>query len=54
MMIIFGTLIFVLVIFEVTSIPQSDTVEDGRRDYKHKLATAEKHSLANMGAVQPR
>ena len=49
MMTIFSTLIFILVIFEVASVLLPEKVEDGRGDHKHELATAEKHSFANMG-----
>ena len=49
MVTIFGALIFVLVVFEVASVLLPEKPEDGRRDHRHELATAEKHLPANMG-----
>ena len=49
MMTIFGTLIFALVIFEISSVLLPENLEDGRADHKLELATTEKHSFANMG-----
>ena len=48
-MTIFGTLIFALVIFEVSSVLLPENLEDERADHKLKPATTEKHSFANTG-----
>jgi hypothetical protein len=52
MMTIFGALIFFLIVLEVISILQSDKLEDGRSDHRQELAESEKHSFANIVAVQ--
>ena len=49
MMTMFGTLIFFLVLFEVASVLLPKKLEDGKIDHILELATAEKHSFANMG-----
>jgi hypothetical protein len=49
MVTIFGALIFSLVVFKFASVLLPEKLEDGRRDHRHELATAEKHLFANMG-----
>ena len=48
MMTIFGALTFVLVIYDVASVTLPEKIEDGGRDHRHELTTAEKHSFSNI------